>query len=216
MTAGSYYKNYFTVAHRDLPSRDKVWKVVCSYLQRKFIPKDSVVLDLGAGYGAFINNVQAKERHALDQSDTIVRYAAEGVKTHVQSCTDLCGLGDGYFDVVFASNLLEHLDRDETEKTLAEVWRVLKPAGKLILLQPNFAYSFRQYFDDFTHKQIFTHVGLSDLLEASGFQVVANMAKFMPYSMRSRLPTFSWLVRLYLFLPLKPLAGQMLIVAQKQ
>lgn len=215
MTTGSYYKNYFTVAHRDLPSRDKVWKVICSYLQGKFIPNDSVVLDLGAGYGAFINNIHAKERHALDQSDTVVRYAAEGVKTHVQSCTDLRGLEDGYFDIVFASNLLEHLERDETEKTLLEVWRILRPAGKLILLQPNFAYSFRQYFDDFTHKQIFTHVGLSDLLHAFGFKVVANLPKFMPFSMRSRLPTFGWLVRLYLLSPLKPFAGQMLLVAQK-
>jgi hypothetical protein len=33
--------------------------------------------------------------------------------------------------------------------------------------------------------------------------------------MKSRLPTAEWLVRLYLALPVRPLAGQFLLVAEK-
>lgn len=143
------------------------------------------------------------------------KYAGPDVRTSVQDCTNLGVFQSNFFDVVFASNLLEHLTAGETEKLLSEAKRVLKPAGKLILLQPNFTYAFKHYFDDFTHKQIFTHVGLEDLLKAFDFKIIKNFPKFMPYTMRSKLPTYSWLVKLYLFSPLKPFAGQMLIVAEK-
>ena len=38
----------------------------------------------------------------------------------------------------------------------------------------------------------------------------------MPFSMKSRLPVAEWLVRLYLALPFRPLAGQFLVIAEKQ
>ncbi len=39
-------------------------------------------------------------------------------------------------------------------------------------------------------------------------------SRFLPFSMRSRVPKWPWLVRLYLRLPFKPMAGQMLLVAR--
>jgi hypothetical protein len=40
--------------------------------------------------------------------------------------------------------------------------------------------------------------------------------RFLPYSMRgSRLPIRPWTVRAYLRSPIKPMAGQMLVVASK-
>jgi hypothetical protein len=40
--------------------------------------------------------------------------------------------------------------------------------------------------------------------------------RFLPYSMReTRLPLRPWLVRAYLRSPIRPRAGQMLVVAQK-
>jgi len=210
-----YYKNYFCVSHLDLKNRDRVWRVLCSFLQKKYIAEDSVILDLGAGYGSFINNIKAGEKYALDKNPIIKERAAPGVRTFVQDCTNLKTFEDNFFDVVFASNLLEHLERSEIEKTIVETKRVLKNGGKLILIQPNFTYTYKDYFDDYTHKQIFTHTSLADLLRAFGFKIISVQPKFMPYTMRSKLPTYSWLVKLYLLLPFKPFAGQMLIVAQK-
>ncbi len=214
MNGELYYKKYFEISHKELGARNKVWKVLCRYLQ-KFVPENGTVLDLGAGYCGFINNIGAREKFALDRSDIIRRYAGKDVTALVQSCADLNNFSDNYFDAVFASNLIEHLRREETEQTLEHVRRILKPGGRLILLQPNFAYAYRNYFDDFTHQQIFTHVSIGDLLEVMGFFIERVFPKFLPFSMRSRLPTHPLLVSLYLLSPIKPLAGQMLVVAKK-
>jgi ubiquinone/menaquinone biosynthesis C-methylase UbiE len=125
------------------------------------------------------------------------------------------GLDDGYFDVVFISNVFEHLTRQESVLALAEIRRVLKQGGVLIAIQPNFKYCWKEYFDDYTHVQIFTHLGLSALITASGLTVVDVKPRFLPFSMRSKLPKLAWLVMIYLYSPFKPFAGQMLLVAKK-
>ncbi len=193
--------------------RDALWQPVCEYLQ-PYIPVDGRVLDMGAGYCSFVNQVRARERHALDIFPDFARYAAPGVTPHVGSCDNLSRFADGCFDAVFASNLLEHLTRDSLAATLAEARRVLKPTGHLILIQPNYRYAYREYFDDYTHLQVFTHVSLADQLTASGFDVVRLEPRFLPFSLKSRLPKSPRLVRLYLRLPLRPLAKQMLVVAR--
>ena len=84
------------------------------------------------------------------------------------------------------------------------------------MIQPNFRYASRQYFDDYTHRSVFTHVSLPALLRAHGFRIVEVRPKFLPYSMReARVPITPFLVRAYLASPFKPLAGQMLVVAAK-
>jgi len=196
------------------PRRNAVWKEVCRFLQERYISPESSILEIGAGYCHFINNIEGKERHALDISSEVARHAGKGVVPHPQSCTRMDGIEDSYFDVLFASNILEHLLREETIQTLSEIRRVLKKNGKLIIIQPNFKYCFRDYFDDYTHVQVFTHVGLSDLIVASGFSILDLKPRFLPFSMKSNLPKVPWLVRLYLKSPFKPFAGQMLIVAK--
>jgi ubiquinone/menaquinone biosynthesis C-methylase UbiE len=141
--------------------------------------------------------------------------AAPDVETHVGSCTQLAFAGDSSLDIVFASNLFEHLPLTDLELTLREVWRVLKPGGKLLVIQPNFRYCYRDYFDDYTHVMIYTDRSLADVIAAAGLEPVRVLPRFMPFSMKSRLPAAPPLVWLYLRSPVKPFAGQMLIVARK-
>lgn len=213
MDKNIYKENYFTSRYSPVDQRDKVWAAICSYLQR-FISDRGTILDLGAGYCSFINHIQAFEKHAMDIFPGFSKFANSSVKTCVGSCVDLSNYSSDHFDVVFASNLLEHLTRESTQDVLREVRRILKPNGRFILLQPNFRNSYRSYFDDYTHLQIFTDIGLSDLLISSGFRLVKVFPRFLPMSFKSRLPTWAWLVKLYLRLPYKPIAGQMLLVAQ--
>ena len=119
-----------------------------------------------------------------------------------------------HFDVAFCSNVFEHLSDEELEQTLSEIRRILKPRGVLIALQPNFRYSVQNYFDDYTHKKIFTDVSLKDCLEAKGFEVIVNVPRFLPLSFKSKVPKSAFLTRLYLLLPFKPFAKQMLLVAR--
>ncbi len=124
---------YFGTRLAHDPNRAAVWRHVTDYLAR-WIPADSRVLELGAGWCDFANLVQAAEVVALDADPTVERAAGPCVTAVVGDCTDLSRFDDGRFDVVFASNLVEHLDREAAERLVDESRRVLRPGGRLILL----------------------------------------------------------------------------------
>src|SRR3989338_885805 len=209
------YDKYFETRFPNFKYRDKMWRPVARYLQEKYIPEDSVILDLGAGYCNFINHVIGKERHASDISNIIKKYAEPGVITHIQNCTNLNDMPDNKFDIVFESNLLEHLELNDVEKTLTEVRRVLKPGGRFIAMQPNFIYLCRNYFNDYTHRQVFDHISFPDLLSNYGFEVEKIEPKFLPATFKQRLPRIPFLVKLYLRSPWRPGGKQMLAVSKK-
>jgi SAM-dependent methyltransferase len=210
MTA--YHEVHFT----DHPSRAIVWRVLSRYLSAH-VPPDAEVLELGAGYCHWINNVKAARRVAVDVWPELPRFAAEGVQAIVLDVAqELERVGPGSFDVVLASNLLEHFPPDEAASIVSGVARVLRRGGRVILIQPNFRYAWRRYFDDYTHRSIFTDVSLPALLRASGLAIEDVRPRFLPYSMSGAwVPITSWLVGAYLRSPYKPLAGQMLVIARK-
>jgi SAM-dependent methyltransferase len=124
-------------------------------------------------------------------------------------------ISENSIDVVFASNLFEHFNDEELEAIMLNIKRVLKPNGKIILLQPNIFYAYREYWDDYTHKKAFSHVSLADFLSSQDFQILKVYKKFIPFSLKSRLPKSYLLTKLYLLSPIKPFAKQMLAVAEK-
>lgn len=207
---------YHDAHFREHHARETVWRVVAAHLS-PFVPANGRVLELGAAYCHWINNVRAARRVAVDVWEGVRQHAADGVETQV---LDLAGglgaFGDGAFDAVLASNLFEHFVPDVAAALVAEVARVLAPGGRLVIVQPNFRYAYRSYFDDYTHRAIFTDVSLPNLLRATGFAIDEVRPRFLPYSMReTRLPIHPWLVRAYLASPVKPRAGQMLVVATR-
>ena len=214
-----YEEKYFKSSFTFDPRRNMVWSEVCRYLQKKFIPPDSRILDLGAGYCSFINNIRGSEKHAVDLFAELTEHAAKEVITHIGPCTNLDFFDDNSFDLVFASNLLEHLPNDALFNTLTEVRRILKAGGSIMCLQPNFRLCYRTYFDDYTHVQIFTDRSLSEFLNSFDFNVTHVLSRFLPVNMKSKLrfniPMLRSIIRCYLNSPVKPFAGQMLIVARK-
>ena len=46
--------------------RNDVWKVLVNQFFGKWINPDDTILDLGCGYGEFINHTNAKVKHAMD------------------------------------------------------------------------------------------------------------------------------------------------------
>ncbi len=109
------YDGYHQTRFSYVPGREQVWRVICRYLER-YLPPRAAILDLGAGYCSFINQVRAAEKHALDVYPGFVAHAAPGVHTHVGACWDLSAFSDNQLDVVFSSNLLEHLSRTEVAR----------------------------------------------------------------------------------------------------
>jgi SAM-dependent methyltransferase len=194
--------------------RSVLWAVLGNYLQ-KYLPKDAAVLDFGAGYCGFINNIKASRRIAFDQWDGIISHAAPGVETKIGHYSVLADLEEQSLDVVFASNVFEHFEVSELIEVIRVLRRLLKPGGRVIALQPNFRYAYRNYFDDYTHKSIWTHISLPDFMSVNGFKAVAVKAAFLPLTVKSRLPVHPWLIRAYLESPIKPMPGQMLVVTER-
>jgi len=208
--------HYHQVHLPEHPARAVVWRVVAEHLSR-YVPANADVLEIGAGHCQWINAVRAKRKVAVDVWPELPRHVGPGVEPIVLDvATALSRLGQARFDVVLASNLLEHFEPDIASSVIGNVHAVLRQRGAFIIVQPNFRYAHRQYFDDYTHRSIFTHVSLANLLRSHGFAIDLVRPRFLPYSLRNTRSAYpAWLVRAYLHSPVKPLAGQMLIVARK-
>jgi SAM-dependent methyltransferase len=178
-----------------------VWRVLVDAFFHKWIGPDDAVLDVGAGRCNFINRVTARRKVALDADPDAATYAAADV-TFVQA-SGLEGLDlGGAFDIAFVSNFLEHLENpDAVLKFLADLRPHLKPDGRVLILQPNFALLGAKYFDVIDHKTILTDDSLVQALEVTGYEIEFLKKRFLPYSSRSRLPKAAWMVRLYLAVP---------------
>ena len=61
MTDDTYHQTRFSPD----PRRKVLWQTLVAHVFQKQIPPDAVVLELGAGYGDFINAVKAKRRAEL-------------------------------------------------------------------------------------------------------------------------------------------------------
>jgi ubiquinone/menaquinone biosynthesis C-methylase UbiE len=193
------YRNRFA---SESEQRQDIWEVLCTHFFQRWVPEDAVVLDLAAGHCEFINNIRAGRRIAIDLNPDVTLRAAAGVQTYVLSSDDLVDIADQSVDVVFISNFFEHISREAILATLVEVRRVLRPGGRLLVLQPNVRYCARDYWQFFDHITPIDDRALLEAFAATGYDVITNIPRFLPYTSKSRLPSRPALVKLYLRMPL--------------
>ena len=206
-------RSYFSTRFADDPRRDRMWRHLTAYLT-PLVPPDATVLELGAGYCHFINRVPAARRVAVDVGPQLETAAGNGVEIHQgDAVAYLEQAPPDTFDFVLASNFFEHLDWPALNALLPLLLRSMKPGGRLAVIQPNFRLAPRRYFDDYTHRTVFTDASLRDWLEAGGFDILDVVPRFLPLTVKSRLGSLSFLIPLYLKLPWRPLAGQMFVLA---
>ena len=216
MEAETLYRNRFSRA--DEVRKERVWQVlVRDYLQRFVRPSDTV-LDIGCGYGEFLNNIVAGKRIGVDANPAVKSHLSPEITLHIGDVTKLSFLEDASVDVAFTSNCLEHLqDKAAVEALLVEVKRVLRDGGRLVLMGPNARLVAGAYWDFWDHHIPLTERSLSEALSSKGFGIDRCIAGFVPYSTRSRLPQAPFLVRAYLRMPFmwRWFGRQFLIVTHK-
>jgi SAM-dependent methyltransferase len=111
-------------------------------------------------------------------------------------------LPNDYFDIAFFSNYLEHLPSTEAVlQQLRVTHSILKPGGSVVILQPNIRLIGGAYWDFIDHQTALTEKSLAEAAVMAGFKTKSVIARFLPYTTKSRIPQHPLLVRAYLNFP---------------
>ena len=185
-----------------LEYRKTVWSILVADWFARYVNPGDAVLDLGCGYGEFINQVRCGEKFAMDLNPDAPRFLNPGVRFLLQDCSARWELPDGTLDVVFTSNFFEHLpDKPALGRTLDEVGRCLRPGGRLIAMGPNVKYVPGAYWDFWDHHIALTEASLSEALRTRGFEIDVCVDRFLPYTMADGRQYPGSFLRAYLRLP---------------
>lgn len=135
------------------------------YLSVEPVIKDKVVLDAacGTGYGSALMTKGAKFVYGIDISEEALDYAKEKYSISnlefIHSSVDSIKLPDNCVDVVVSFETIEHINESSQNKFLAEVKRVLKDSGTLVISTPNKKiYSdIRDYQNEYHIREFYSH-----------------------------------------------------------
>ena len=198
--------------------RNQVWKILINKFFYKWIKSKDQILDLGCGYGEFINHANCEVRHAMDLNPKSKSLLDKEIIFHQQDCAESWKIDQNSLDLVFTSNFFEHLPNKESlDRTMGEIKKALKPGGRLIAMGPNISILKGQYWDFWDHHVALSDQSLCELLEIHDFSIEHSESKFLPYNMVRVKERPLFFVTLYLrFSFLWKLFGkQFLIIAKK-
>ncbi len=144
----------------------------------RYLPLDKTacIVDLGCGSGGLVWWLgQSGYSHSvgIDGSTEQVELAhLLGIESvRVGDVFEFLDKNDGQ-SLLFARDLIEHLDKQSVFDFLEKCFASLKPGGRLVLQVPNAEspYFGRVRYGDFTHELAFTASSITQLLSAVGFE----------------------------------------------
>ena len=116
---------------------ERDWPTKTARIRELTHPSDAI-LDVGCGTGSILRSLQAdgyRDLHGMEISDyAIDRLRREGI-TMWQGRLPNLTLPDARFDIVIASQVLEHIIR--RGRFVSEISRVLKPNGRAFIFVPD-------------------------------------------------------------------------------
>jgi ubiquinone/menaquinone biosynthesis C-methylase UbiE len=166
--AGKFGRQY-------VPGRS--WKGIAEALLKLMPPM--VIADLGAGEGTISQLMaqRAKRVIAIDNSEKMVEFGSELARKHGignlefrQGDLEDVPIRAGTVDLAFLSQALHHAVHPE--RAIAEAWRILKPGGRIVILDLN-----RHHFEEAREMYAdlwlgFTELETEKLLKGAGFRAV--------------------------------------------
>jgi 2-polyprenyl-3-methyl-5-hydroxy-6-metoxy-1,4-benzoquinol methylase len=141
------------------------------------LPTNSKVLDIGCGYGYTLYSMQLlgfNQLTGIDMDESCVAIAQKALPSaqikHTDALTYLETTQDR-FDIVFLFDVLEHIDKSQSVRTLQGISKVLNKGGKLVARVPNSSSLLSSYSMgmDFTHVTLLNEFSVMQLMEWSGF-----------------------------------------------
>jgi len=149
--------------------------------------RNSQLLDIGCAGGSLIKALGKRgfsNISGIDISEKAIKLCKKrgAMSVAVMEGTKLA-FSDGAFDIVVASDILEHMENDL--RALKEWKRVLKPSGKLIAFVPAFNALWSSHDDINLHYRRYSLSELRRLLKSAGFEIERgsywNFIVFFPF-----------------------------------
>jgi SAM-dependent methyltransferase len=133
------------------------------------LPAGARILDAGCGTGRNLAEY-ASLGHAegIEPSDTGVRYCRERGLDVRQGVLESLPIEDGRFDLVFASDVLEHVEGDVA--AFRELRRVTKPGAGFVLTVPAYTWLWSHHDDSHHHVRRYTRGLLARHARAGGWE----------------------------------------------
>ena len=179
-----FYENYWKGQNDYLSDFSLKWPKLS-----KFIPLENniMIVDFGCGNGKILSEIKKINSKAkligLDVSAIAIEQAKKdfsGIEFYKITDGERLPLDDGTTDFIFSSEVIEHIY--DTENAFAEISRILKPNGKLLLTTPYHDhgfiknllitfFAFNKHFNPTgAHIRFFTKKILLDLLRKNGLK----------------------------------------------
>jgi len=166
--AGKFGRQY-------VPGRS--WKGIAEALLKLMPPL--VIADLGAGEGTISQMMAQKAKRviAIDNSEKMVEFGSELAKKHgIDNLEYRLGeledvpIRSGTVDLAFLSQALHHARHPE--RAVSEAWRILKPGGRIAILDLN-RHHFEQAREAYADLWLgFTEIEIEKFLKGAGFRNV--------------------------------------------
>lgn len=197
--------------------RKILWAVLVDKFFQKYIGKNDIVLDVPCGYGEFINAIVCKKKLALDINPDSKKYLNKNVN-FIKATSTKIPLPNNSVDKIFVSNFFEHITHEDIQKTILEFKRILKKHGKVMILQPNIRFAYKNYWMFFDHITPIDDRALEEIFVIKGFRLTKRILRFVPFTSQGRLPMSKNLVKLYISLPIiwRVLGRQTFLVFENQ
>ncbi|MEK6279739.1 MAG: class I SAM-dependent methyltransferase [Acidobacteriota bacterium] len=142
------------------------------------------ILDVGCGTGANLEMLsEFGDISGVDVSAEAVSYChARGLGNVRQAVAEALPFADGSFELVTALDVIEHLDDDVAG--LREMWRLLRPDGRILLFVPAFMFLWGVQDDVSHHRRRYTLAELKKAVLGAGFEIerasYMNISFFVP------------------------------------
>jgi SAM-dependent methyltransferase len=145
-------------------------KVVWALLRRAGVNGSPHLLDAGCGTGRnLVEFGRLGEAEGVDASAEAVAFCRRrGLDRVQQAALEELPFEDGRFDLLLATDVIEHLDDDR--RALRELGRVAGPRARLLLTVPAYRWLWSQHDESLHHRRRYTQRQLCESLRASGWE----------------------------------------------
>ena len=188
---GDYYKSENYISHTNTSKGliNRLYQIIRRKTlkqKRKFVckitgKKEGVLLDVGSGIGAFVNEMKQNRWQVtgLEPDAEARKTAKEIFNCELKDTNEFFHLPENFFDVITLWHVLEHIH--DLQNYLQKLKKLLKTNGRLVIAVPNYtsfdASVYKEYwaaYDVPRHLYHFSPLAIKSLIKKIGMEIIGQ------------------------------------------